>query len=530
MSKFCNAIAAFLIALVIVGILLIVSEGESFVQLKYDVPVTNVKQNNKQEQYYQNVTTTMPNTNGSSVKQQQQLETTPQKHQEQYQNVTTTDSTTMPNKSGNHSSVKQQQQLEEPQKQEHYQNVTTTTTTDTPTTTMPNNNGNQHSSTMQQQQQLEITPPARPNVPNSHDFGICNESNNVRNRDGTATSRPFSLRPQDFVSHHHTRECSSVHDFQTAVKFGVRRWEAAQQNRSLVEKETVPSTFVPHGCDIPVLSPQKLFALMDRFSHVAILGDSLSRHLQGGIHVGLKNDFVSGAMVSSDPVRQQKCRCDGQFSEYEECRKLDPSFFHFQPTQPPLGLGLQNQSNPSSRLLLHTNETNNHRPKMDSYLSEYAWSGGPAHFNNFAHVDCSQTDSRGMLLILQGGLHFHTVALPTFNHFLPIFQHPVVTTCAKFQKLIVIWCSFNTHSPLSVKKYPHQSPQMGMLFNQQMQELFDSHGMENITMIDWMNLTKGAQTSDGVHYLTNVNFFKAQQVLLLAELMLDEGMFYASPW
>jgi hypothetical protein len=51
--------------------------------------------------------------------------------------------------------------------------------------------------------------------------------------------------------------------------------------------------------------------------------------------------------------------------------------------------------------------------------------------------------------------------------------------------------------------------------------------MENITTIDWMNFTKGAQTSDGVHYLMNVNFFKAQQLLLLADLMLDEGMFYA---
>jgi hypothetical protein len=77
------------------------------------------------------------------------------------------------------------------------------------------------------------------------------------------------------------------------------------------------------------------------------------------------------------------------------------------------------------------------------------------------------------------------------------------------------------------KRYPHQSPQNGIIFNQQMQELFDSNGMENTTTIDWMNFTKGAQTSDGVHYLMNVNFFKAQQLLLLADLMLDEGAFYA---
>jgi hypothetical protein len=54
------------------------------------------------------------------------------------------------------------------------------------------------------------------------------------------------------------------------------------------------------------------------------------------------------------------------------------------------------------------------------------------------------------------------------------------------------------------------------------QQLFDCNRIENITTVDWMNFTKGAQTSDGVHYLMNVNFFKAQKLLFLA----GEGMFY----
>jgi hypothetical protein len=143
-------------------------------------------------------------------------------------------------------------------------------------------------------------------------------------------------------------------------------------------------------------------------------------------------------------------------------------------------------------------------------------------------VDCSKEDSRGMLLILNGGFHFGNKADRTYNHFRPIWQHPVVNICAKYKKLIVIWCSSNTQSQSMNQGYPHQSAQYGIIFNQRMQELFDSNGMENITTIDWMNLTKGAQTSDGVHYLMNVNFFKAQQLLLLADLMLDEGMFYRS--
>jgi hypothetical protein len=185
-------------------------------------------------------------------------------------------------------------------------------------------------------------------VPNTHDFRVCMESNNVLNRNNIGNNtRPFSLRPQDFVSHH-THECSSVEEFLSAVKFGLRRWEnqvLEVKNLSLVDKETFPSSFVPHGCDIPALSQERMCAIMSRFSHVTVLGDSQLRHVQGGLHIGLKNDFVSGAMVTSDPVRKEKCRCDGQFSEHLECRTLDPSFYRFQPQQVGICPKLHNDTN-----------------------------------------------------------------------------------------------------------------------------------------------------------------------------------------
>jgi hypothetical protein len=358
--------------------------------------------------------------------------------------------------------------------------------------------------TMMKEQELENT--------NTHDFRVCMESNNVPNRGdgiyaaGTMDSdfRPFSLRPQDFVSHH-THECSSVQDFLNAVKFGERRWDESQvesKNLSWVEKETFPSTFVPHGCDIPALSQERMCAIMGRFSHVTLLGDSLTRHVTAGLHIGLKNDFVSGGMVTSDPARKEFCRCDGQFSEHAECRNLDESFFDFRPQQ----LGLCPK--------LHNNDTDH---QMDLHVADY-----------LDAVDCLLNfDTRPMLLIFQGGLHHSSNALATYNSFLPIWQNDALKTCLKHKKVIVVWCSFNTESPVVDKIFPHQSPENATIFNQQMQDLFDSSGMENITTINWMNFTKGAQTSDGVHYLMNVNFFKAQQLLSLADLMLDEGKFYA---
>ena len=352
-------------------------------------------------------------------------------------------------------------------------------------------------------------------VPNTHHFRVCMQSNNVLPRNGLDSStRPFSLGPQDFVSHH-THECSSVQDFLNAVKFGLRRWEnqVEAKNLSLVDKETFPSSFVPHGCDVPALSQKRMCAIMSRFSHVKIIGDSLSRHVQGGLHIGLKNDFVSGAMVTSDPSwrRKEKCHCDSQFSENLECRTLDPSFSRFQPQRVGICPKLHNETN-QVESQLHQSGHDSFREKDFSYI--------------FSGVNCSKEESRGMLLVLQGGMHFKSDAVETYNHFLPTWQNPVVNVCAKYKKLIVIWCSYTTQAAAVFKVYPHQDPQHGIIFNQQMQELFHSNGMENATTIDWMNFTKGAQTSDGSHYLMNVNFFKAQQLLLLADLMLDEGMFY----
>ena len=46
---------------------------------------------------------------------------------------------------------------------------------------------------------------------------------------------------------------------------------------------------------------------------------------------------------------------------------------------------------------------------------------------------------------------------------------------------------------------------------------FRRNGVENVVMIDWVNFTDEAQTSDGVHHLSQVNYFKAQYLLRIAK-------------
>ena len=41
----------------------------------------------------------------------------------------------------------------------------------------------------------------------------------------------------------------------------------------------------------------------------------------------------------------------------------------------------------------------------------------------------------------------------------------------------------------------------------------------NVTVVDWINLTADAQTSNGFHFLTDVNLFKGYYLLALAKLL-----------
>mmetsp|Transcript_10151 Transcript_10151/g.15658 ORF Transcript_10151/g.15658 Transcript_10151/m.15658 type:complete len:161 (+) Transcript_10151:3-485(+) len=154
-------------------------------------------------------------------------------------------------------------------------------------------------------------------------------------------------------------------------------------------------------------------------------------------------------------------------------------------------------------------------------------------------MNCEKRKNRGLLLILQGGLHFKTNASAAFDKVvLETMSHPIVRKCASLNKLYVIWNGYSAHSPQSTQKYPHQNYTNALRFNSNMEELFQfSYGqggnvphqqsqtgsvMQMMGMMNWMNFTQAAQTSDGMHYLSQVNYFKAQYTLYLAELMKKE--------
>jgi hypothetical protein len=342
---------------------------------------------------------------------------------------------------------------------------------------------------------------------NRHNF-LPQDGETVIQRN-TNNSRPFSIRQEDFQAHH-SRPCEMAQELLRAIKYGRRRWDSGTeaQNLSLLQRESLPSTFVPASCNIPYYSPKKMSAVLNRFSHVVIQGDSLSRHTHGGMLMGLRNDLIQGSLISSNPSLY-KCRCDAQFSENKMCRYHDGLYNRFRPYQ--LGLCPEIEVMGQFEAVFNINRLHKGVYKFDG-------------------VNCTSLDSRGILVVVQGGVHLKYDGVQTYNMLLSRFlEDPVFRTCAKEKKAILIWTAYHAQSESYNDKYPLQAAPRGHDFNSKMAQLINEGGIQNLTTVDWLNFTMGAQHSDGLHYAAQVNYFKAQHLVAIADLMWREEMFINYP-
>lgn len=342
---------------------------------------------------------------------------------------------------------------------------------------------------------------------NRHNF-LPQDSETVIQRNMN-NSRPFSIRQEDFRAHQ-SRTCETVHELLRAIKDGRRRWTShiEAQNLSLLERESIPSSFVPDRCDIPYYSPKKMCAVLNRFSHVVIQGDSLSRHTHGGLLMGLRNDFIQGSLISSNP-NLYNCRCDAQFSEHNKCRLHDGLYNRFRPYQ----LGLCPEIEVAGQFESVFNINRLHK-------GVYRFDG----------VNCTSPESKGILVIVQGGVHMKYNGRRTYHILLSRFlKDPIFQTCAKEKKAILIWTAYHAQSESYNDKYPLQAAPQGHDFNAKIAQLIDQEGIRNLTTVDWLNFTIGGQHTDGLHYAAQINYFKAQHLVAIADLMWKEGMFISYP-
>ena len=136
-------------------------------------------------------------------------------------------------------------------------------------------------------------------------------------------------------------------------------------------------------------------------------------------------------------------------------------------------------------------------------------------------IDCNSSDYRGLLLVLGGGSHYGVKASVTIATFKHIFEHERLQDCVDKGKAHVVWTHFGAQSRSLDLKYPYQAREKAVVFNQGMSKYFASIKM-NVTELHFWNMTKDAQSTDGLHYMLDVNVLKGFLLLRVVHLLKEK--------
>ena len=364
------------------------------------------------------------------------------------------------------------------------------------------------------------------------DVSYCNSHNMILDRaDGYALTRnrpvklirtwaPYTITPFTFQKFHPT-SCSNMTDLTQALRYGTRKWIKPEvTDKPALEREREQSYFVPNGCDIGPLSSRRICDILNKYSHVMLVGNSMIRHLRQGMLMAIRKDFVLGAQLSDftsggprvNPY--SSCRCDGQFSEHKVCRKLNSLFWKTTPRQLHICSFLEDGHAPLFQLVTHPDPLGLLPSKSEEPPTPpFVWD----------EIRCEDPTYKGVFLLVSPLIWWQVRKNLTLQnvdeYFLPYMNHPVIQNCSKAGKLQVVWMNFHAQSRQLDTKFPDQSRENTYIANDEMKQLLVERGYGHVPILDMMNLTMDAQTSDGYHFLSDVNLLKAYSVLAAADLL-----------
>lgn len=334
-------------------------------------------------------------------------------------------------------------------------------------------------------------------------------------------------------------KCQTLSDFLDSIKYGTRVWDQNVSPEDMynlsdsTQLEKRPSRFVPSKCHVPVFppSPDEICNIMNRFSHVYMDGDSLSRHLRQTLIMVIRGgEWSKGAIMTNNSETNDLCSCDGQYSENYKCRQFDDYFKS--PMISPVDIPRWNRNNNSSSNT-YTGLCNNlMNARTIENLSDARKSIFQLGYSEtlrrksdipWDQIQCESESYRGLFLTVQGGLHFQNNATITFlTKVYPIMSNPTYLKCLELNKVQLVWIGATAQSRLLDSEYNHQSREYAIEFNQEMKSLILNSGLpgsEKIIFMDWWNMTADSQSSDGLHSLMDINLAKVSQLLYLMDLL-----------
>lgn len=126
----------------------------------------------------------------------------------------------------------------------------------------------------------------------------------------------------------------------------------------------------------------------------------------------------------------------------------------------------------------------------------------------------NQNDTRPVAIVASIGLHLGTNAKNTIHALetlIPFFLSSN-SKCPEVE-VKVLWISLGAQARRLDNIYPHQSRENAAIFNHEVSEYLKKNYSSKVDFLDVLELTRDAMTSDGVHYLSDVNLIKAAYVL-----------------
>lgn len=315
----------------------------------------------------------------------------------------------------------------------------------------------------------------------------CDAYNFVADRHDTvgltfSAERKWTLSAEAYYSNDDMPFCDSVPSLLNSLRLGTRRFVDPNADQNYFDLQPPASVFVPHGCRYAWFSPLQCCELLEQFSRILFVGDSLVRHMLLASHIIVSGNFEYGGLPAmSTKVLYDDCRCDGQFSEHAWCRVM-PDF------------------DDNRKVGLCNSKT--------TFQFKFVSVWQPVGRGSFG-VMCRADDTRRTVAILSGGSHYHMDAAETLAAMLRPTVDEIRSQC---RDSIIVWMTLgNQHRKLDVL-FPHQAANVTRLFNAQISAELKKL---DIYELDVWNLTKDAQTADGFHQLTETNVIKSMYLMNL---------------
>jgi hypothetical protein len=281
---------------------------------------------------------------------------------------------------------------------------------------------------------------------------------------------------------------------------------------------SITSSYTNRSCIIPWLSPAGVCHVMQMYSHIRWWGDSLTRHTVQGLFMTLSGNFRYGGFPNVPEMSNiiySRCSCDGQFSESTMCRDF--------------GAG---------KLVIPDDARKLGFCRHAKFFSPFSFTWFSSLPDGTLKSDTSflcTNDSKPKFLYLQGGAHFATNA-ETFLYLLvlPIFEsiNRTVNSCPYnvSSSIRIAMSGVNICDKSVSAKYPMQSDANSIRFTRRLVELLrEKYPLVPVVVIDFLSITGEAiadgRTSDGYHFLSDINLIKAMTILNVMRAMAEDPAF-----